>query len=114
MYMGMVRHRRSPGMQDRGDADAGAEMLWIGGNGQECLSRSLEQQIMDRRLVLIRDVRDRGRRCEDDVEILDRQQVLHARQHPVPRRGTLALGAMPPLGVVLRKRLSGNGLRQEL
>jgi hypothetical protein len=35
-----------------GDADAGAEMLWIGGDGEQCLRRCAEQQIVDDRLVL--------------------------------------------------------------
>ena len=82
-------------MQHRCHADPGTEMLRIGGNGQKRLCGRLEQQTIDRRLVLIGDVRDLGRQGEDHMEVLDRQQVLDARLHPVPRRGPLALRAMP-------------------
>ena len=48
----VVGHRRAPGVQHGGDADAGAEMLRIGGDGQHRLGRRLEQQVVDHRLVV--------------------------------------------------------------
>ena len=95
MDMRVMGHRRSPCVQHRCHADPGAKMLRIGGDGQQRLGRCLEQQTIDRRLVLIRDIRDRRRQREDHMEVLDRQQVLDARLHPFPRRGPLALRAMP-------------------
>jgi hypothetical protein len=44
-----------------GDADARAEMLRIGGDRQHRLRRRPEQQVVDERLVLERDVGDLGR-----------------------------------------------------
>ena len=48
--MRMVRHRRAPGVEHGGDADAGAEMLGIGGDRQHRLRRRPEQQVIDRAL----------------------------------------------------------------
>ena len=61
MHVRMMRHRRSPGVQHRDDADPGAEMLGIGGDREHRLGRRLEQNAVDRRLVLLGDVGDRGR-----------------------------------------------------
>ncbi len=85
MHMGMARHRRSPGMQHAGHAHPRAHALGIGSNGGHRFSRRLEQQPVDRLLVPIGDLRDLGWQGEDDVEILDRQQILGARGHPVAR-----------------------------
>jgi hypothetical protein len=59
---------RSPGVQYRREPDAGAEVLGIGGDGDQGLGSGLEQQIIDDRLVVIGDVGD-PRQGEDDVEI---------------------------------------------
>ncbi len=48
--MRMVRHRRAPGVEHGGDADPGAEMLGIGGDGEQRLGRRAEQQVVDHRL----------------------------------------------------------------
>jgi hypothetical protein len=45
-------------MQHRGNADAGTEMLRIGGDRQHGLGRDLEQQVVDHGLVLVGDVGD--------------------------------------------------------
>ena len=51
----MVGHRRAPGVQHRGGADPGAEVLGIGGDGEQSLGRGAEQQVVDNRLVLVGD-----------------------------------------------------------
>ena len=43
VQVGMVGQRRSPGVQDGGHADAGAQMPGIGGDGQQGLGGRLEQ-----------------------------------------------------------------------
>ena len=48
----------SPGMQDSGEADIGAEVLWIGGDRRERLSRGREQQSVDLGLILVGDRTD--------------------------------------------------------
>src|SRR6266853_1934882 len=92
--MGMVGHRRAPGVEHGGEADAGAEVPGIGGDGEQRLGRAAEQQVVDYRLVLIGDRGDLGRQGEDKVEVADRQQIGLARGKPVPCRRALALGAM--------------------
>src|SRR5712671_2077653 len=86
MHMRMMGHSRAPSMEHGGDADARAEMLWIGGDGEQCLGRHAEQQIVDHRLVLVGDWGDLGWQREDQVEVADRQQIGLAGGKPVPRR----------------------------
>lgn len=73
VHVRMVRHRRTPGVEHGSDADACAEMLPICRDGQHRLRRCLEQQVVDRRLVVEGDVGDLGRQREHDVEVADRQ-----------------------------------------
>ena len=81
-------------MEHRGGADAGPEVLGIGGDGEQRLGRGAEQQVVDHRLVLVGDWGDLGRQREDQVEVADRQQIGLPVGKPVPRRRALALGAM--------------------
>ena len=81
-------------MEHGGGADAGAEVLGIGGDREQRLGRRAEQQVVDHRLVLVGDRGDLGRQGEDHVEIADRQQIGLAGGEPILRRRALALGAM--------------------
>jgi len=65
--------RRAPGVEDGEQPDAGAEVLGIGCDGDQGLGRGLEQQVVDRGLVLVGDVGDFGRQREYDVEVRHRQ-----------------------------------------
>jgi hypothetical protein len=78
-----------------GDADAGAEVLRVCRNRQHRLRRCAKQQVVDRCLVLERDVGDLGWEREDDVEVADREQVRLALGQPGARGVSLALGAVP-------------------
>ena len=69
----MLVERRAPGVEDGEHTDAGAEMLGIGRDGDHGLGRGLEQDIVDRGLVLVGDVGDFGRQREHDVEVRHRQ-----------------------------------------
>jgi len=89
-------------MEDRGDADAGTEVSWIGRDGDQSLGRSLEQQIINDSLVLVGDVGDGRRQCEHDVIIRHRQQVGLARRQPVLCRRALALRAVPVAATIVR------------
>jgi hypothetical protein len=62
-------HGRAPGVEHGGDADPGAQVLGIGGDGEHGVGRGLEQQIVDHGLVLVGDVGDRCRQREHDVEV---------------------------------------------
>ena len=85
----------APGVQDGGDADVGAEVLGIGGDGGERLGRGLEQQSIDLGLVLVGDRADRGRQREHEVEIRHRQKLGFARRKPCRRSRPLAFRAVP-------------------
>src|SRR5229473_5123186 len=56
MDMRILGERRAPGVEDGEHADAGAEVLGIGRDGDQGLSRSLEQDVVDDGLVVIGDV----------------------------------------------------------
>ena len=88
-------HRRTPGVEHGGDADARAEVLRIGGDRQHRLRCRPEQQVVDQRLVVEGDVGDLGGQREHDVEVADRQQVGLALGQPGARRCALALGTVP-------------------
>ena len=88
-------------MKHGGDADTGAEMLGVGGDGRHRLGRRLDQQAVDRRLVLERDVGDLGRQREDDVEVPDREQVGLALGQPGARGRALATRTMPVAAAVV-------------
>ena len=88
-------------MQHGDDADAGAEVLRVGGNGGHRLGRGLEQQTVEGGLVLERNVGDLGGQCEHDVEVADREEVGLALGQPGARGRALAARAVPvPAGVV--------------
>ena len=61
VQMRMVGHGRAPGVEHGGDADLGAEVFGIGGDGEHGVGRGLEQQVVDHGLVLVGDVGDRCR-----------------------------------------------------
>ena len=88
-------------MKHGGDADACAQVAGIGGNPQHRLGRCVEQQAIDRGLVVECNVSDLGRQGEDDVEVSNRQQVGLARGQPGARGGALALGAVPVAAAVI-------------
>src|SRR6516162_7731995 len=54
--MRMMVERRTPGMEDGEEADAGAEVAGVGRDRQHRLRRSLKQQIVDHGFILIGDV----------------------------------------------------------
>ena len=82
-------------MQHQRGADARAQVLGIGGDGQQRLGGDVEQQAVDHGLVLVRDVGDRRRQREDHVVVLHRQQIGLARLEPASCGAGLALRAVP-------------------
>ena len=90
----MVGQRQAPGVQHGGQSDPGAEVLRVGGDGDERLGRRLEQQIVDDGLVLPRDGGDRRRQGEHDVEVWDRQQLGLPIGQPLLGGNGLALRAV--------------------
>jgi hypothetical protein len=102
----VLSHRRAPGVEHGGDADARAEMASVGGDGEYGLRRRPEQQVVHDRLVVESDVGEFGGNAEDDVEVSDRQQVGLALGQPGVRGGSLALGAVPIAAAVIPAALS--------
>src|ERR1700736_5611914 len=98
----VMAHGRAPAVQHGSDADAGAEVPGIGGDRGQGLGRSLEQEIVDDRLVVIGDVAERRRQREHDMEVRHGQQIGFARGKPVLCRRALALRAMPVAATVVR------------
>ena len=95
VHVRMVRHRRAPAMEHGDESDPGAKMFGIGPDDQHRLGGSLEQKIVDHRLILIGDVRDGLGQSEHLVEVLHGQQFGLARLKPFARGGSLALRAVP-------------------
>jgi len=91
---GLVGERRTPGVQNGGEADARAQMLRVGGDGGQRLRGGSEQEVVDGCLVLERDGADRGRQGEDEVIVGNRQQLRLAVFEPLPRGGSLTLWAV--------------------
>ena len=77
-------------MQHGGEADAGAEVLGIGGDGDERLGRRLEQQVVDDGLVLVGDGADLGRQRERHMVVRHGQQLGLAIGEPFLGRCALA------------------------
>ena len=102
----MLCHRRSPGVEHGGDADAGAEVSGVSRDRQHRLRHRTEQQIVDDGLVLHGDVGNLGRQREDDMEVADRQQVGFTLGQPGARSGALALGAVPVAATNGRRALA--------
>ena len=78
-------------------------MLGISGDGGECYRGSVEQQIVNHRLVLIGEFANGCGEGEDDVIVLDGQEVAAAVFEPAFSGPTLTLGA-----VAVTARVVGN------
>ena len=94
MDVGVVRHRRAPGVKHRRDANPGTEVLGVGGDLDHRVRARPHQQIVDLAFVLMRDVSDRLWQGEDEVEIPHGQQLGLARRQPCLGGTRLALWAM--------------------
>jgi hypothetical protein len=57
----VLGERGAPGVQDREDTDAGAEVFGISRDGEHGLGRSLKQDVVDCGLVLVGDIGDLSR-----------------------------------------------------
>ena len=86
-------------MQDRRDADPGAEALGIGCDRQCRLGRRLEQDVVEDRLVRVGKAGDRPRQGVDDMEVRDRQQLGFPLLEPCARGGALMWWTAPAPGI---------------
>ena len=90
----MVVQVLAPGMEHRDEAGLGAEMLRVGCDRPQRLSRGSEQDGVDRCLVVEGDLGHRCRQGEHDVEVRHRQLGLTGGK-PLGAGLPLALRAMP-------------------
>src|SRR4051794_37639888 len=93
--MGMMVQVLPPGMQDGHQPDLGAEMPGIGSDDAQRLGGGREQDAVDDGLIVERDLSDRRRHREDDVEVRYRQQLGLSVGEPLSTRQPLALRAVP-------------------
>ena len=89
--MGMMGKGLSPCVRDRDHSGLGAQMFGVGGDDADRLGGRLEQDIVDERLVLESQRRDRRRHGEYDVEIGNGQQLHPAISEPLEPRQPLTL-----------------------
>ena len=92
--MRMMGERRAPGVEDGGEADARAEMFWVGGDGGQRLGGGPEQEVVDDGLVGEGQGAERRRQGEDHVIIGNRQQLGLSVGEPLARRRALTLRAV--------------------
>jgi hypothetical protein len=90
VHVRVMRQRRTPRVQHQRGADVRSKVLGIGGNLQQRLGSDVEEQAVQRRLALVRDLGHRRRQREDDVVVLHRQQIGLSRIEP-PLGGTALL-----------------------
>jgi len=110
VQMRVVDQILSPGVQDREEADLGAQVLRVCADGAQCVSRGGEQQIINHRLVLVRNGRDLLGQREDDVEVLAVQELRLATLDPLCPSERLALWAVPIATAVVRDALMLTGI----
>jgi hypothetical protein len=88
-------------MEDRKQADVGAQVFGIGGYLQKGLRTGLEQELIEGLLVLQYQLGKLMRQSKDNMDIGDRQKFIVASRDPAIARPILALGAVAiPAAVV--------------
>lgn len=92
--VGMMRHSRAPGMENRRDPNSCAQMLWIGSDLDHRVSTRPHQQIVERAFVLMGDICDWLGQSEDKMEVSHRQQLCFACRQPCFCGTRLTFGAM--------------------
>lgn len=100
--MRVVGERLPPGVENGEEADLAAQMPRVGRNGLERRGHGIEQDRIDRGLVVEGYRRDFGRHREHDMEVWHRQQIGLTVRKPPFALGALALGTMPVAAGVIR------------
>ena len=94
VQMGMMPQILPPGVQHGKEADLGAEMLGVGGDGGEGFGGGGEENAIDRPRVVEGQSGNLFGQSEHDMEILDRQQFGLPRFEPFCPLCVLTLGTM--------------------
>ncbi len=101
----MVLEGLAPGVQHRQEAEFGTEVPGIGADRRQRFRGGAEQDGVEDPLVLQCDGSDLVRQGKDDVEVLDREDLLLSVRHPGGTGQLLALGA-----VAVATRVVGDAL----
>ena len=95
MDVRMVMQVLAPGVEHGDETDLGSEMLRIGGDGSERLGCRPEQDGVDPLFILERDLGDRRRQREHNMEIRYRQELSLPGRHPFGAGLPLTLRTVP-------------------
>jgi hypothetical protein len=107
MYMWVVRHGGTPGMEHRSNANLGTKVFLIRRNLDHRVRAHPQQQIVDLPFVLIRDVGNWLWQVEDEMKIANGQQLGLTCRQPGFGSGGLTFGAVPVPTGVIRDMLMG-------
>jgi hypothetical protein len=101
MQVGVMVQRLPPGMEHAKKPDLGPQMLWIPGNGLECLGHGLKQQGIHDPRMLEGERAERRWQGKDHVAVRNRQQLLFPRRQPGGLSASLTLRAVSiPAGII--------------
>src|SRR5437660_2839878 len=95
MQMRMMLEVLTPGVKHRKEADFGAQMLGVGGDGLQCSCRGLAQNAVDHLLILVGKGGDLRRDGEHDMKVGAVQELGLTVFEPLGSRQTLTFGTMP-------------------
>lgn|SRR3954454_12310014 len=95
MQMGMKVKILSPGVENVEEADLGAEVTGIAGDGEQGFRSSTEENVEDRFRAVKSKSGNLFRQGEDDVKILHGQKLRFAGFEPFGASQRLALGTVP-------------------
>jgi hypothetical protein len=94
MQVRMKMQVLTPGVQHGNEADGGAQMAGIAGNGEQSFRSGLKQDGIDLSRVLKCQATDLLWKCEGDVEVRNGQQLRLPVGEPLGASGSLALGTV--------------------
>ena len=96
MEVRVMGERLPPGVENGDEADLGAQVPWVGGDGAQRLGRRPEQHGIDHGLVLEGDGRHLGGQREDDMEVGHLQQIGLPSLFPERVEAEALLGELTP------------------
>ena len=101
MEVGVELEALAPAVEYGAEAELGAEMPGVGGEGLEALGGSGEEEIEDESFVAQRDGIERLGEREDDMEVGDGEEALAPLVEPLGFLEALAFGTVAvPAGIV--------------
>jgi hypothetical protein len=110
MQVRVMEQRLAPSVEDGEEAELSAEMLGIGGDCAQGFGGSVEQDVVDRRFVVMGDGGDLLRHGEDDVEVWHCEEFGSSVLKPLGTRQRLALWAVAIAARVVADALVAAGI----